>query len=135
MKKLIFIIFAFIFVPLQACAVENGDVFNVKTDSAYIIPLKSRPLNLKNTNNEVLNADSVTGIDMSDSSLLVTTLKEGIAYVSFKQKNSVITLKFLVDNKAEENTTLIKLDKAEPVKAETKAAETGTKLQQTEQNK
>ena len=120
--------------PVQTWAVENGDVFSVKTDTAYIIPLNYRPINLKNTNTEVLRAEAVTNIDMTDSSVLIATQKEGIAYVSFKQKNNTVTLKFLVDNKAQEDTTLIKLDKADPPQPETKPAKT-LQTTQTEQTK
>ena len=134
MKKLFFAILAIILMPVQTWAVENGDVFSVKTDTAYIIPLNYRPINLKNTNTEVLRAEAVTNIDMTDSSVLITTQKEGIAYVSFKQKNNTVTLKFLVDNKAQEDTTLIKLDKADPPQPETKPAKT-LQTTQTEQTK
>lgn len=134
MKKLFFAILAIILVPVQTWAVENGDVFSVKTDTAYIIPLNYRPINLKNTNTEVLRAEAVTNIDMTDSSVLIATQKEGIAYVSFKQKNNTVTLKFLVDNKAQEDTTLIKLDKADPPQPETKPAKT-LQTTQTEQTK
>ena len=134
MKKLFFAILAIILMPVQTLAVENGDVFSVKTDTAYIIPLNYRPINLKNTNTEVLRAEAVTNIDMTDSSVLITTQKEGIAYVSFKQKNNTVTLKFLVDNKAQEDTTLIKLDKADPPQPETKPAKT-LQTTQTEQTK
>ena len=134
MKKLFFAILASILMPVQTWAVENGDVFSVKTDTAYIIPLNYRPINLKNTNTEVLRAEAVTNIDMTDSSVLIATQKEGIAYVSFKQKNNTVTLKFLVDNKAQEDTTLIKLDKADPPQPETKPAKT-LQTTQTEQTK
>ncbi len=134
MKKLFFAILAIILMPVQTWAVENGDVFSVKTDTAYIIPLNYRPINLKNTNTEVLRAEAVTNIDMTDSSVLIATQKEGIAYVSFKQKNNTVTLKFLVDNKAQEDTTLIKLDKADPPQPETKPAKT-LQTTQTEQTK
>ena len=134
MKKLFFAILAIILMPVQTWAVENGDVFSVKTDTAYIIPLNYRPINLKNTNTEVLRAEAVTNIDMTDSSILIATQKEGIAYVSFKQKNNTVTLKFLVDNKAQEDTTLIKLDKADPPQPETKPAKT-LQTTQTEQTK
>lgn len=134
MKKLFFAILAIILMPVQTLAVENGDVFSVKTDTAYIIPLNYRPINLKNTNTEVLRAEAVTNIDMTDSSVLIATQKEGIAYVSFKQKNNTVTLKFLVDNKAQEDTTLIKLDKADPPQPETKPAKT-LQTTQTEQTK
>ncbi len=134
MKKLFFAILAIILMPVQTLAVENGDVFSVKTDTAYIIPLNYRPINLKNTNTEVLRAEAVTNIDMTDSSVLIATQKEGIAYVSFKQKNNTVTLKFLVDNKAQEDTTLIKLDKADPPQPETKPAKI-LQTTQTEQTK
>ena len=134
MKKLFFAILAIILMPVQTLAVENGNVFSVKTDTAYIIPLNYRPINLKNTNTEVLRAEAVTNIDMTDSSVLIATQKEGIAYVSFKQKNNTVTLKFLVDNKAQEDTTLIKLDKADPPQPETKPAKT-LQTTQTEQTK
>lgn len=114
MKKIILILTSLLIcflAPSASIAAENN-VYNLNTQNAYILPLSTRPMNLQNSNPGVLTAEAITNIEDSDSSLLITTLKEGIAYVSFKQKNKAVTLKLLVDDRAQEDTTLIKLDKA-----------------------
>ena len=113
MKKIFLLLFVLMFVSLQSVAAENVRVMNLHTGDSYIIPLKNRPLNLKNSNENIVSAEPVTNIFDADSSILLTTYKEGIAYITYKQKNETYTLKLLIDNKAIEDNDLIKLDKAE----------------------
>ena len=116
MKKILLILTAILLFPIQSFAVEDGSVLNLQSGNSYIIPLDKRPLNLQNSNPRAAIVEPVTNIEEADTSLLITTLEEGIAYVSFKQKNKMITVKLLIDDKAEEDTTLIKLDKIEAAK-------------------
>lgn len=97
-------------------AIEQGEVFNLKTEHSYIIPLERRPLNLQNSNENALKVESVTDIMSEVSTLLITTKEEGISYISFKQGESEITIKILVDNMAEEYSKLLILDKPKDVK-------------------
>lgn len=112
MKKMILILTALILLPVQCFAAEKTNIINLNTENSYILPLSARPMNLQNSNPRAVTVEAVTNIEDADSSLLITTLEEGIAYISFKQKNKVVTLKILVDNKEHEDETLIKLDKA-----------------------
>ena len=111
MKKIILTLTALFFVQIQSFAVENNNILNLHTGNSYIIPTQQRAINLQNSNPRIVTVEADTDIDSSDSSLLITTYEEGIAYISFKQKNETITIKILIDNKADEDTNILKLDK------------------------
>ena len=115
-KRIFYTFFVFLFSITWAQAIEQGQVFNLKTENSYIVPLKERPLNLQNSNEMAVKIDAVTDIMGEESSLLITTKEEGISYVSFKQGDSEITIKILIDNRAEEYTDLLILDKPKDVK-------------------
>ena len=115
MKKLILALIISIFAT-TANAVENNTVLNLKTDNSYIIPLKNRPQDLQNSNTKIVNVDAITGITAEDSSILITTFEEGISYITFKENDIPITIKLLIDNKAEQDKNLMILDKPEGIK-------------------
>lgn len=115
-KRVFYSFFVFLMTMSYACAIEQGQVFNLKTENSYIIPLKKRPLNLQNSNEEAIKVEAVTDVLSEESTLLVTTKEEGISYISFKQGENEITIKILVDNMAEEYTDLLILDKPKDVK-------------------
>ena len=83
------------------------------TDNNYILFLDNRPINLQNSNTRILKVDLVTNILDNSSSLLFSTIGEGIAYITFKLDNQTKTLKILIDNNAEEDKNLVKLDKVD----------------------
>lgn len=124
MKKLLLILTALILMPVQVYAIENGAVLNLKTGNSYILPLQKRPLKLQNSNPRAVCAEAVTNIEEADTSLLITTFEEGISYITFKQKNSEITLKLLIDNQAEEDKNIIKIDRPDKLEKIEKAEET-----------
>lgn len=115
-KKIIYTFFVFLISTTYSCAVEQGEVFNLKTENSYIIALEKRPLKLQNSNESVVKVEAITDIMSERSTLLITTKEEGISYVTFKQGDSEVTIKFLVDNKAEEYSDLLILDKPKDVK-------------------
>lgn len=109
-KKLFFLtIIAFLF-QTQTQALEVSNVLNIKTGNSYIFPLDVRPTGVKNSNSEIVTVDAVTNIDENDSSLLITTHKEGISYITFKAKNGERTIKLLIDNLSDEDSGLMILD-------------------------
>ncbi len=116
LKKIFYIVCILLMSASFTCAIEQGQVFNLKTENSYIIPLEKRPLNLQNSNETAVKVEAVTDIISDASTLLVTTKEEGISYISFKQGDSEITIKFLIDNMAEEYTDLLILDKPKDVK-------------------
>ena len=110
MKKFLLTLIVLFLSNIQILASENNNVLNLHTKTSYILQTTARAVNIKNTNPEIVTAESVTNIDESDSSILFTTKQEGIAYITFKQKNKELTLKLLIDDRADESQNLIKLD-------------------------
>lgn len=111
MKKIILTLTALFLIQTQSFAAENNNILNLHTGNSYIIPTQERVINLQNSNPRIITVEADTYIDNSDSSLLITTYEEGIAYISYKQKDKIITIKILIDNKADEDTNILKLDK------------------------
>ena len=109
--KRFFITLTVLIITLPCSAIETGTVLNLETQNSYIIQLQNRPLNIENSNSKIVTVDAVTGINASDSSLLITTMEEGISYVTFKENNKEITIKLLIDNKAGADKDLLILDK------------------------
>ena len=110
MKK-IFLTLTALFLTMPVVAIENNSVLNLATDNSYVIPLKTRPQNLQNSNTRIAKVDAITGITEEDSSILITTIEEGIAYITYKENETPVTIKILIDNKAEQDKELIILDK------------------------
>lgn len=103
-------------IPLLPClALENNSTINLKTGDTYIIPLKNRPLNLQNSNTRIVKVDAVSGIFEEDSSIMITTIDEGISYITFKQKDLDVTIKLLIDNQAKTDNDLLILDKPDKI--------------------
>ena len=111
MKRLLLIVSLFFMFQAQVFSVESVCDLNLNSNNSYILILPYRPLELKSSNNEVVRVESVTNFDEDDSSILITTFKEGISYISFMQKTKEITYRFLVDDLSKEDISLIKLDK------------------------
>ena len=93
MKRLLLIVSLFFMFQAQVFSVESVCDLNLNSNNSYILILPYRPLELKSSNNEVVRVESVTNFDEDDSSILITTFKEGISYISFMQKTKEITSK------------------------------------------
>ena len=115
MKKILLFISLLIIPQLttSAFAIESGAVLNLHTGESYVIDLDARPKDIQNSNPRIVKAESVTEISSPKSNLVITTYEEGIAYITFKINEKVITFKVLIDDKADEDENLIKLDKPE----------------------
>ena len=118
MKKLLLTLITLLFIPTMTLALDDNTVINLKTGNAYILELNARPLNLQNSNPKIVLVEAMTDIDSVNSSLVLTTYQEGIAYITFKLKNKQKTIKLLIDNKAEEDKNLLIIDKVEDKKAQ-----------------
>lgn len=96
--------------PLCAQSLENNTILNLKTGKAYVIEIDSRPMSLQNSNSRIVTAEVVTNIEETDSSIVLTTNEEGIAYINFKLENKPKTIKLLIDNNAPEDENLLIID-------------------------
>ncbi|MBS4760811.1 MAG: hypothetical protein KHX03_08960 [Clostridium sp.] len=115
MKKLLLFL-SLLILPqflINAHAIESGAVLNLHTNESYILDLKQRPKDIQNSNPRIVKAESVTEIFTTDSNLIITTYEEGIAYITFKLNEKNTTIKLLIDDKADEDKGLLKLDKPE----------------------
>ena len=110
MKKFLFTLIALL-ISIPSFAIESGSVLNLKTGNSYIIPLNNRPLDIENTNTQIVTVDAITSIESNDNSILITTIEEGIAYIKFKENEKTITIKLLIDDQAEQDKDLLILDK------------------------
>lgn len=109
-KKLLLILTIVFFMPHWAQALEDNSIMNLKTGKAYVMELDSRPMSLQNSNPKIVTAEVVTNIEETDSSIVLTTHEEGIAYINFKLENKPKTIKLLIDNNAVEDTNLLIID-------------------------
>ena len=114
-KKILFLLMLMFIsnVFSTANAVEPKQVLNLHTNESYVIDFSARPKFIKNSNTQIVKAESITDIFSQDASLLITTFREGISYISFQLNNKEVTLKLLIDNNAQEDDSILKLDRPE----------------------
>ena len=112
MKKFTVLLVTIILTQVFSMALsQDVKVYNMHTDKAYIIDLDVRPMDLQITNSNILKATTVTDIFSNNSQLIIETFKEGISYISYKFKDKSYTVKVLIDNNAEQDESLMELDK------------------------
>ncbi len=87
------------------------DVINLHTDSAYIMSVQNRPMQLKVSNENVIKAEVVTDLYTPESQIVIRSFEEGISYVTFKIKGTMQTIKVLVDDKAPVDKNLTEIDR------------------------
>lgn len=110
MKKLISALLLLFAIQTQVFSLETETTINLHANCSYILDLEKRPIDLQVTNPRILEADSTTEIYSQQSQLMLTTLDEGISYVTFKLGNIHHTIKVLVDNNEEIDSSVTEID-------------------------
>ena len=112
MKKMILALAVFLSVQTfcSVFAVEVNKTINLHSGCAYLYNLDKRPMDMKVSNPNVLKSEAVTEIYSPESQRVLTTLEEGISYVSFKQGGKPYTIKFLVDDKQPVDASVVEID-------------------------
>lgn len=112
MKKLILLTIILILSQLFLFAyAEENDVLNLHSNNSYILELNTRPFDVQITNPRIIKTEITTDLYTNNSQLILTTIQEGISYVSYKTNNIIRTIKILVDNQAPITQTVIEIDK------------------------
>lgn len=109
MKKIFLFILIILPQIFSSVFAEDSSVYNLHTNSAYILDLSNRPKDLQVTNPSIIKAETVTDIFSTDSQLVIKTFDEGISYITYKFDEQAFTIKILVDNKSTED--LLEIDK------------------------
>ncbi len=94
----------------SALALEPQKTINLHSDGVYILSIEKRPIDIQVTNPRILEVTSTSDIFSTSSQLVMTTQEEGISYITYKQGNVTYTIKVLIDNQQDVDSSVIELD-------------------------
>lgn len=117
MKKLLTVLcLSMLFTVSQAFALNPQKTINLHSDGVYILNVEKRPQDIQVTNPRILEVTSTGDIFSANSQLVLTTQEEGISYVTYKQGDITYTIKVLIDNQEEVDSSVIELDTIKELK-------------------
>lgn len=114
MKKLLTVFLILLIQPVcQVFALNPEKTINLHSDSIYILNIDKRPQDIQVTNPRILEATTTSDIFSQSGQIVLTTQEEGISYVTYKQGKITYTIKVLIDNQQEVDSSVIELDTLE----------------------
>lgn len=119
MKKILSLFFILaIQSSCQVFAITPQKTVNLHTGSVYILSVDARPKDIQVTNSNILEVTSTSDSFTPRGQLVLTTLQEGISYVTYKygKTNLEYTIKFLIDNNQPVDKSVIELDTIKDIK-------------------
>ena len=106
MKRIMILLTLFLlFVQYGNCSLVNNDIniFNLKSDSMYILDIDSPVKNINISNKDIVNLTPIASVDNEKKQLFIETNKDGICDVILTTDLEAYQIRFISGPKFQDN--------------------------------
>ncbi len=105
MKKIVLLLLIIISSQIGECALVNNDIniFNLKSDSMYILDIDSSVKNINISNKDIVNLTPITSVDNEKKQLFIETNKDGVCDVVLTTDLDAYQIRFISGPKFQDN--------------------------------